>query len=145
MPCVFHIFLCCARDLASENFGKVMIAPFTHNLGPKISCSKFNFKQRLFSVSFVTFTVKVLLLNFLCKVYSTNMTSLREREEKREKETLTATNSKAAAGSALSKGRCSKNGHCPKADCRNALALFSTTRSGHSDQIEYVQIWSQNS
>ena len=65
----------------------------------------------------------VLLLNFLCKVYSTNMTSLREREEKREKETLTAANSKAAAGSALSKGRCSKNGHCPKSDCRNALAL----------------------
>ena len=95
-----------------------------HYVGPKISCSKFNFKQRLFSVSFVTFTVKVLLLNFLCKVYSTNMTSLREREEKREKETLTATNSKAAAGSALSKGRCSKNGHCPKADCRNALALL---------------------
>ena len=71
----------------------------------------------------MTFTVKVLLLNFLCKVYSTNMTSLREREEKREKETLTATNSKAAAGSALSKGRGSKNEHCSKADCRNALAL----------------------
>ena len=92
-------------------------------LEPKISCSKFNFKQRLFSVSFVTFTVKALLLNFLCKVYSTNMTSFREREEKREKETLTATNFKAAAGSALSKCRCSKNGHCLKADCRNALAL----------------------
>merc|ERR1711860_185194 len=94
-----------------------------HILGPKISCSKFNFKQRLFSVSFVTFTVKALLLNFLCKVYSTSMTSLREREEKREKETLSATNSKAAAGSALSKGRGSKNEHCSKADCQNALAL----------------------
>ena len=60
----------------------------------------------VFSVSCVTFTLKALLLDFLCKVYSTNMTSLkRKRREKRE-ETLTATKSKAAAGSALLKGRC---------------------------------------
>ena len=86
----------------------------------------------------MTFTVKALLLNFLSKVYSTNMTSLREREEKREKETLTATNSKAAAGSALSKGRCSKNGHCPKADCRNALALLTADFQNQHKKCSYL-------